>query len=139
MKILITGSEGFIGSHLTEELVRQGHDVRAFVLYNSFNSWGWLEDCDDEIREKIEIYVGDILDLDGSLSFRVINVDTGNYYIYVSTDNGRLIVIKIETGKIDKILKNSNSGLIVIKSTVPVGFTEGLNKRSDIILEYFSP
>ena len=41
-RILVTGSDGFIGSHLTGSLVRQGHDVRAFVLYNSFNSWGWL-------------------------------------------------------------------------------------------------
>ena len=42
-KILVTGSDGFIGSHLTEELVRRGFDVRAFVYYNSFNSWGWLD------------------------------------------------------------------------------------------------
>jgi nucleoside-diphosphate-sugar epimerase len=42
LRILITGADGFIGSHLTEELVRQGHNVRAFVFYNSFNSWGWL-------------------------------------------------------------------------------------------------
>ena len=45
MKILITGADGFIGSHLTEALVRAGHDVKAFVLYNSFNSWGWLDKC----------------------------------------------------------------------------------------------
>ena len=43
MKILITGADGFIGSHLTEELVRQGYKVRAFVMYNPFNSWGWLD------------------------------------------------------------------------------------------------
>ena len=43
MKVLITGAEGFIGSHLTELLVRGGHSGRAFVLYNSFNSWGWLD------------------------------------------------------------------------------------------------
>ncbi|MFA6312428.1 MAG: NAD-dependent epimerase/dehydratase family protein, partial [Sterolibacterium sp.] len=41
--ILVTGADGFIGSHLTEALVHAGHDVRAFVLYNSFNSWGWLD------------------------------------------------------------------------------------------------
>jgi nucleoside-diphosphate-sugar epimerase len=41
--ILVTGADDFIGSHLTEVLVRQGHKVRAFVLYNSFNSWGWLD------------------------------------------------------------------------------------------------
>ena len=45
MNILITGADGFIGSHLTEALVRTGHKVRAFVLYNSFNSWGWLDHC----------------------------------------------------------------------------------------------
>ncbi|MBE8415925.1 GDP-mannose 4,6-dehydratase, partial [Leptospira borgpetersenii] len=48
--ILITGADGFIGSHLTETLVRQGHEVRAFVLYNSFNSWGWLDQCPDDIK-----------------------------------------------------------------------------------------
>ena len=52
MKVLITGAEGFIGSHLTELLVRDGHSVRAFVLYNSFNSWGWLEDCAAEVRDQ---------------------------------------------------------------------------------------
>lgn len=61
-KILITGADGFIGSHLTEMMVRKGYDVRAFVLYNSFNSWGWLEDAPKEIKENIEIFAGDIRD-----------------------------------------------------------------------------
>ena len=61
-KILVTGADGFIGSHLTEELVRQGHDVRAFVLYNSFNSWGWLDHCATEVQGKFEVFAGDIRD-----------------------------------------------------------------------------
>ena len=62
MKILVTGADGFIGSHLSEELVRQGYKVRAFVLYNSFNSWGWLDTVSKEIRENIEVFSGDIRD-----------------------------------------------------------------------------
>jgi len=62
MKILVTGADGFIGSHLTEALVRAGYDVRAFVLYNSFNSWGWLEHCKEDVKGKFEIFSGDIRD-----------------------------------------------------------------------------
>ncbi|TKB95361.1 MAG: SDR family NAD(P)-dependent oxidoreductase [Nitrospira sp.] len=65
MKTLITGADGFIGSHLTEALVRQGHDVRAFVLYNSFNSWGWLDYCAQDVQGKFEIFSGDIRDPNG--------------------------------------------------------------------------
>ena len=61
-KILITGADGFIGSHLTEELVKQGHDIRAFVLYNSFNSWGWLDYSPKEVRENLDVFPGDIRD-----------------------------------------------------------------------------
>ena len=65
MKTLITGADGFIGSHLTEALVREGHDVRAFVLYNSFNSWGWLDHCAQDVRGKFEIFSGDVRDPNG--------------------------------------------------------------------------
>lgn len=61
-KIFVTGADGFIGSHLSEELVRQGHNVRAFVLYNSFNSWGWLDHVDAEIRNSLDVFAGDIRD-----------------------------------------------------------------------------
>jgi NAD dependent epimerase/dehydratase len=61
-RILVTGADGFIGSHLVEALINLGYSVRAFVLYNSFNSWGWLDQVSVEIRESIEIFSGDIRD-----------------------------------------------------------------------------
>jgi dTDP-glucose 4,6-dehydratase len=61
-KILVTGADGFIGSHLVERLVNQGYKVRAMVLYNSFNSWGWLDSLNSQIRDSIEIFSGDIRD-----------------------------------------------------------------------------
>ena len=65
MKILITGADGFIGSHLTEALVRAGHDIKAFVLYNSFNSWGWLDKVSPQLKNKFEVFSGDIRDTNG--------------------------------------------------------------------------
>ncbi len=64
-KVLVTGADGFIGSHLTETLVEQGYDVRAFTFYNSFNTWGWLDFLPDEIKKEIEIHPGDIRDPNG--------------------------------------------------------------------------
>ncbi|WP_428260207.1 NAD-dependent 4,6-dehydratase LegB [Gallibacter sp. Marseille-QA0791] len=64
-KILVTGADGFIGSHLTEELVRRGYNVKAFVYYNSFNNWGWLDTTPKEILDEIEIFQGDIRDPNG--------------------------------------------------------------------------
>lgn len=63
--VLITGADGFIGSHLTETLVRQGYKVRAFVYYNSFNSWGWLDQCAEDVKGKFEVFPGDIRDPHG--------------------------------------------------------------------------
>jgi NAD dependent epimerase/dehydratase len=63
--VLVTGADGFIGSHLVERLVRQGHKVRAFVQYNSFNSWGWLDSCAPEVKGKFEVFAGDIRDPHG--------------------------------------------------------------------------
>ena len=60
MKILITGADGFIGSHLTEMLVTQGHEIIALSQYNSFNNWGWLEDV--SCKDEIEVLTGDIRD-----------------------------------------------------------------------------
>ena len=64
-KILVTGAEGFIGSHLTELLVREGFDVKAMVQYNSFNNWGWIDTFDPEIKDRLEIFLGDVRDPNG--------------------------------------------------------------------------
>ena len=64
-KVLVTGADGFIGSHLTEALIRKGYEVRAFVLYNSFNTWGWLDSCAEDVKGKFEVFMGDIRDPNG--------------------------------------------------------------------------
>lgn len=64
-KVLVTGADGFIGSHLTEALVKRGYEVRAFVFYNSFNTWGWLDDEPEDIMRHVEIFQGDIRDPNG--------------------------------------------------------------------------
>lgn len=64
-KVLITGSEGFIGSHLTERMVKLGADVTALVQYNSFNNWGWIDTFDSNIKNQLKVVTGDIREYDG--------------------------------------------------------------------------
>ena len=64
-KVLVTGADGFIGSHLTEELVKKGYEVRAFAYYNSFNTWGWLDTLPEDIMKHVEVFTGDIRDPNG--------------------------------------------------------------------------
>ena len=61
-KVLVTGADGFIGSHLVEELVAAGCHVRAFSYYNSFDSWGWLENLESTTLQSVEVVTGDIRD-----------------------------------------------------------------------------
>lgn len=65
MKVLVTGGDGFIGSHLTELLVEKGLEVRAFSFYNSFNTWGWLDTLPQSVMEHVEVFAGDIRDPNG--------------------------------------------------------------------------
>lgn len=93
-KVLVTGADGFIGSHLTEYLVRAGYDVRAFVLYNSFNSYGWLDTIPQEIKSQIEFFAGDVRDPNG-MRVAMEGIDTVYHlaaliaipYSYHSPDN----------------------------------------------------
>jgi len=64
-KVLVTGADGFIGSHLTEELVKKGYQVKAFTLYNSFNTWGWLDTLSKDVMKEVEIFQGDVRDPNG--------------------------------------------------------------------------
>ncbi|WP_313151772.1 NAD-dependent 4,6-dehydratase LegB [Lacrimispora sp.] len=64
-KVLVTGSDGFIGSHLTEGLVKKGYQVKAFAYYNAFNTWGWLDTLPKEIMDHVEVFCGDIRDPNG--------------------------------------------------------------------------
>lgn len=64
-KVLVTGADGFIGSHLTEELVKNGYEVKAFTMYNSFNTWGWLDTLPADIMRNVEVFSGDVRDPNG--------------------------------------------------------------------------
>lgn len=93
-KVLVTGSDGFIGSHLVEELVKAGREVRAFVLYNSFDSWGWLDDAPAHVRSSIEVVMGDVRDptfvrtaLKGCDSVLHLAALIGIPYSYVAPDS----------------------------------------------------
>lgn len=64
-KVLVTGADGFIGSHLTESLLEKGYEVKAFAFYNSFNTWGWLDSFPKDNQKEIEVFTGDIRDPNG--------------------------------------------------------------------------
>lgn len=135
MKILVTGADGFIGSHLVEELVKKGYKVKAFVYYNSFNSWGWLDSLDRQIMSEVEVLTGDIRDPYG-VENAVKNIDVifhlaalvaipFSYYLpdtYVDTNiKGTLNILQAaKKFYIDRILITSTSEVYGTAQYVPI-------------------
>lgn len=146
MKVLVTGADGFIGSHLTEALVRAGHEVRAFALYNSFNSWGWLDSCAPDVRGKFEVFAGDIRDPHGVkeamkgceavLHLAALIAIPYSYHspdTYVDTNiKGTLNVLQAarELGSIKRIVHTSTSEVYGTARFVPITENHPLQGQS---------
>jgi len=145
MKILITGADGFIGSHLTEMLIKQKYDVRAFVLYNSFNSWGWIDTFPNEIKKKIDVFLGDIRDKE-SVARALKGVDIvfnlaaliGIPYSYVASNSyidtnvkGLLNILNSPNiKKVKQIIHVSTSEVYGTPKKVPITEDSNLNAQS---------
>ncbi len=135
MKVLVTGADGFIGSHLTEELVKKGYQVKAFVYYNSFNNWGWLDTFPRDIMKSVEVFQGDIRDPNGveqatkdvnavfhlaaliAIPFSYYSPDT-----YVDTNiKGTLNILQAARKRhIDRVLVTSTSEVYGTAQYVPI-------------------
>lgn len=141
----MTGADGFIGSHLVESLVRRGYCVRAFVLYNSFNSWGWLDRSPREIREGLDVVAGDIRDPHGVrsamrgcdfvihlASLIAIPYSYHSPYTYVDTNvSGTLNVVQAarECG-VQRLLHTSTSEVYGTARAVPISEEHPLTPQS---------
>lgn len=144
-KILVTGADGFIGSHLTEELIRRGYNVRSFVLYNSFNSWGWLDYVEPEIKKSMDIFSGDVRDpfgvkkalkgCDGVLHLAALIAIPYSYdhpNVYVDTNiKGTLNILQgaMELG-VRKIIHTSTSEVYGTAKQVPIKEDHPLQPQS---------
>ena len=144
-KILITGADGFIGSHLTENLVKNGYDITAFTYYNSFNTWGWLEDIDKRILKNIKIKSGDIRDYQSIFNASkkidcIINLAAliGIPYSYSSPDSyiqtnivGTSNVLHAGIkNNVSKIIHTSTSEVYGTPSKLPISEDSNLSAQS---------
>ena len=144
-KVLVTGADGFIGSHLTEALVRQGFKVRAFVYYNSFNSWGWLDHCGEDVKGQFEVFTGDIRDphgvksamtgCDAALHLAALIGIPFSYHspsTYVETNiNGTLNVLQAARDLgISRIIHTSTSEVYGTAQSVPIAEKHPLQGQS---------
>jgi NAD dependent epimerase/dehydratase len=144
-KILVTGADGFIGSHLVEYLMNEGHQIKAFVCYNSFNSWGWLDTLSSEKRANIEIFTGDVRDPNG-VRKAVENIDMvfhlaaliGIPYSYHSPDSyvdtnikGTLNVLQAcRDSKVQRLVVTSTSEVYGTAQYVPIDEKHPLQPQS---------
>lgn len=145
MRAVVTGSEGFIGSHLTEALVHAGHEVRAFVWYNSFDRRGWLDTLDPDVMDHVEVVMGDVRDR-RSIGEAVRGRDTvfhlaaliGIPYSYVAPDNyvqtnmvGTLNVLEAARDHgVGRVVHTSTSEVYGSAQRVPIDEAHPLNAQS---------
>ena len=144
-QVLVTGADGFIGSHLTEALVREGCKVRAFVYYNSFNSWGWLDHCGEDIKGHFEVFAGDIRDphgvknamtgCDAALHLAALIGIPFSYHSpssYVETNvNGTLNVLQAARDlEVSRIIHTSTSEVYGTAQFVPITEKHALQGQS---------
>jgi dTDP-glucose 4,6-dehydratase len=144
-KILVTGADGFVGSHLTEALVRAGYNVKAFVCYNSFNSWGWLDHSAEDIKGKFEVFSGDIRDPHGVkeamkgcnsvLHLAALIAIPYSYYspdTYVDTNiKGTLNVLQAARDlKLNRVIHTSTSEVYGTAQFLPITETHPLQAQS---------
>lgn len=144
-KVLVTGADGFIGSHLVEKLIAKGAKVRAFSFYNSFNNWGWLENLPKRTLKRIEVFTGDVRDPNGVLT-SMRGVDTvfhlaaliGIPFSYHSPDSyidtnikGTLNVLQAAKQlKVEKVLHTSTSEIYGTAQYVPIDEKHPVNPQS---------
>lgn len=134
-RVLVTGSDGFIGSHLVEELLKDNYEVRAFVLYNSFNTWGWIDSLPKEILNKIDVFAGDVRDpnavrkamigMDEVLHLAALIAIPFSYYApdaYVDTNiKGTLNVLQAARDlNVERVLVTSTSEVYGTAQYVPI-------------------
>jgi dTDP-glucose 4,6-dehydratase len=144
-KILVTGADGFIGSHLAEELISLGYDIRAFVMYNSFNSWGWLDALPNDIQANLDVFSGDIRDPHGVekamsgcdivLHLAALIAIPYSYYspdTYVDTNiKGTLNILQAARKLgIDKVVHTSTSEVYGTAKYVPIDEEHPLQPQS---------
>ena len=135
MKVLVTGAGGFIGSHLTEALIRARYVTKAFVLYNSFNSWGWLDHCDAELRGQFEVFTGDIRDprgvktamenCDAVLHLAALIGIPYSYHspdTYVDTNIDNENILLNDPKVFDLLQKKLTTGVFQLESTIDATF-----------------
>jgi NAD dependent epimerase/dehydratase len=134
-KILVTGADGFIGSHLVEHLLKQGLQVRPFVFYNSFGSWGWLDTLEAAVKSELDVFTGDIRDphgvraaMQGCDTVMHLAALVGIPYSYHSPDTyidtnikGTLNVLQAARDlDVEKVLQTSTSEVYGTAQTVPI-------------------
>lgn len=144
-KVLVTGAGGFIGSHLVEQLVTQGADVRAFVEYNSLGSWGWLEQSPPHVRDNIEIFSGDVRDshavrqaVQGCHTVFHLAALIGIPYSYLAPESyvdtnitGTLNIVQAATDfGTNRVVHTSTSEVYGTAQRVPIDETHPLNPQS---------